>query len=316
MRFPAGRFLAGSSRRRRANPDGSMPLMEHLYELRNRLFIALSALAVGGVLGFIWWGVSPFGLPSLGDLITRPYCGLPETLRLTPNGRCQLLQTSPFEVFTLRMQVGVAAGAVLTAPIWVYQLWAFITPGLYAKERRFGVTFVGVSSVLFAAGAVLAYYVVPTGLSFLANLGAGQFITALTGKAYVGFLLTMLVVFGLAFELPLLVVMLNRIGVLPYEKLKRWQRGILFGLFVLAAVATPGSDPISMLALAGALVVLFEASVLVARAHDRTLARRRAEQGWDDLDPDEPSPLDHRVEPVSKDDAGSDNPTPRYDDAT
>ncbi len=289
-----------------------MTLMEHLYELRHRLFVALSAVALGGVLGFIWWGTSPLGLPSLGDLLTRPYCGLPETLRLSPNGRCQLLQTSPFEVFTLRMQVGLAAGAVMTAPIWMYQVWAFITPGLYTKERKFAITFVSAASVLFAGGAVLAYYVVPAGLSFLANLGAGQFITALTGQAYVGFLITMLAVFGLAFELPLLVVMLNRAGVLPYAKLKRWQRGILFGLFVLAAVATPGSDPISMLALAGALVVLFETSVLIARAHDRALARRRTEQGWDDLDPDEPSPLDHQVEPV----ASEGTTAPRYDDAT
>jgi sec-independent protein translocase protein TatC len=306
------RFPAGPGGRRKINPDGSMTLMEHLYELRNRLFIALCAVGLGGVLGFIWWGVSAFGLPSLGDLITRPYCALPTSVRLTPNpGRCQLLQTAPFEVFTLRMQVGLAAGAVLTAPIWVYQVWAFITPGLYAKERRFAVTFVGAASVLFAGGAVLAYYVVPTGLSFLANLGGGEFITALTGQAYIGFLLTMLAVFGLTFELPLLVVMLNRVGVLPYAKLQRWQRGILFGLFVLAAVATPGNDPVSMLALAGALVVLFEAAVLIARQHDRAVARRRAEQGWDNLDPDEPSPLDDRVEPVSSDDAAS-----RYDDAT
>ncbi|HWR47191.1 MAG TPA: twin-arginine translocase subunit TatC [Pseudonocardiaceae bacterium] len=292
-----------------------MTLLEHLYELRSRLFVALCAIALGGVIGFIWWGVSPFGLPSLGDLLTGPYCALPPTLRLTPNpGRCQLLQTAPFEVFTLRMELGVAAGAVLTAPIWIYQIWAFITPGLYAKERRFALTFVGTASVLFAGGAVLAYYVVPRGLSFLANVGGGQFITALTGQSYVNFLLTMLAAFGLTFELPLLVVMLNRIGVLPYAKLQRWQRGILFGLFVVAAVATPGNDPISMLALAFALVVLFETAVLIARAHDRAVARQRTEQGWDDLDPDEPSPLDHldhRMEPVPSDDAA-----PRYDDAT
>jgi sec-independent protein translocase protein TatC len=310
MRFTAGRFFMGSRRRRKANPDGSMTLMEHLYELRSRLFIALCAIAVGGTLGFIWWGYAPFGLPSLGELLTGPYCALPATQRLTIYpGKCQLLQTVPFEVFTLRMQVGLATGAVLTAPVWIYQIWAFITPGLYANERKFALTFVGSASVLFAAGAVLAYYVVPTALRFLANLGGGQFITALTGQAYIGFLLTMLVVFGLTFELPLLVVMLNRVGVLPYEKLMRWQRGILFGLFVVAAVATPGNDPISMLALAFALVVLFESAVLIARTHDRAVARRRAEQGWDDLDPDEPSPLDH--ERVS-----TDEPAPRYDDAT
>lgn len=289
-----------------------MTLMEHLHELRNRLFVALSAIAFGGILGFIWWGMAPFGWPSLGDLLTGPYCALPPTLRLTPNpGRCQLLQTAPFEVFTLRMQVGIAAGAVVTSPVWIYQIWAFITPGLYAKERKFALTFVGAASALFAGGAVLAYYVVPRGLSFLANLGGGQFITALTGASYISFLLTMLAVFGLTFELPLLVVMLNRVGVLPYEKLKRWQRGILFGLFVVAAVATPGNDPISMLALAFALVVLFEFAVLIARAHDRAVARQRAEQGWDDLDPDEPSPLNHQVDPVSPDEEVS-----RYDDAT
>ncbi|MGH3671404.1 MAG: twin-arginine translocase subunit TatC [Pseudonocardiaceae bacterium] len=292
-----------------------MTLMEHLFELRNRMFIAVCAVGLGGVLGFIWWGVSVFGLPSLGNLITEPYCALPPTLRLTPNaGRCQLLQTAPFEVFTLRMQVGLAAGAVVTSPVWIYQVWAFITPGLYAKERKFALTFVGTASVLFAAGAVLAYYVVPTGLSFLANLGGGQFITALTGEAYISFLLTMLAVFGLTFELPLLVVMLNRVGVLPYAKLRRWQRGILFGLFVLAAVATPGNDPVSMLALAGALVVLFETAVLIARAHDRAVARKRAEQGWDDLDPDEASPLHHQMEPAASDETGT--TAPRYDDAT
>jgi sec-independent protein translocase protein TatC len=106
--------------------------------------------------------------------------------------------------------------------------------------------------------------------------------------------------------------MLNRVGVLPYAKLMKWQRGIVFGLFVLAAVATPGNDPISMLALACALIVLFETSVLIARSHDRAVARRRAQQGWDDLDPDEPSPLDHQVEPTRS----SDDSARRYDEAT
>jgi sec-independent protein translocase protein TatC len=291
--------LGGPGAGHRANPDGSMTLMEHLYELRNRLTVAVLALAAGGVLGFIWWGVHPFGLASLSELLTGPYCGLSPELRLNPNpGECQLLQSSPFDAFATRMQVGLAAGAVLTGPLWLYQIWAFITPGLYAKERRFALAFVGVASVLFAVGAVLAYYVVPAGLSFLVGLGDGAFFVALSGKAYVGFVLIMLLVFGVSFELPLLIVMLNAAGVLPYAKLRSWQRGSLFGLFVFAAVATPGQDPISMLALALALVVLFELAVGIAYLHDRRLARRRAEQGWDDLDPDEPSPLDHRVEPV------------------
>ncbi|MDQ3988843.1 MAG: twin-arginine translocase subunit TatC [Actinomycetota bacterium] len=295
--------------RRKANPDGSMTLMEHLFELRNRLFVAMVALVVGAVIGYIWWGVSPFGLSSLGDLVTGPYCGLPQTQRFAPNpGQCQLLQTGPFEAFNTRLKVGLAAGAVLTGPVWLYQIWAFITPGLYTKERRFAMSFVGIASVLFAVGAMLAYYIVPAALRFLAGVGDGQFVTALTADRYIGLLLTMLLVFGVSFELPLLVVMLNRIGVLPYAKLRVWQRGIVFGLFVLAAVATPGQDPVSMIALSAALVVLFELSVLVAWSHDRRLARRRAEQGWEDLGPDEAAPLNHRVEPVAD--------PPQYDEAT
>lgn len=310
VRFP----LRRPANRRKTNPDGSMSLMEHLYELRNRLFFAALAIGLGSALGFMWWGISPLGLPSLHDLITRPYCGLPEEVRLTPTpGECQLLQTSPFEAFTIRMQVGVAAGAVLTAPLWIYQIWAFITPGLYSKERRFALTFVGVASVLFAAGAVLAYFVVPAGLAFLVGLGDGAFVTALTGKSYIGFMLTLLVAFGVCFELPLLVVMLNRVGVLPYSKLRSWQRGIIFGLFVLAAVATPGSDPLSMMALATALVLLFEASVFVAWSHDRKQARIRAEQGWEDLDPDQPSPLQHQAEPPAD---APPEPQARYEDST
>ncbi|HYZ09233.1 MAG TPA: twin-arginine translocase subunit TatC [Pseudonocardiaceae bacterium] len=286
-----------------------MTLMEHLFELRNRLFVAMVALVAGAVIGYIWWSVSPFGLSSLGDLVTGPYCGLPQTQRFAPNpGQCQLLQTGPFEAFNTRLKVGVAAGAVLTGPLWLYQIWAFITPGLYSKERRFAMSFVAVASVLFAVGAVLAYFVVPAALRFLAGVGDGQFVTALTADRYISLLLTMLLVFGVSFELPLLVVMLNRVGVLPYAKLRAWQRGIVFGLFVLAAVATPGQDPVSMIALSAALVVLFELSVLIAFLHDRRLARRRAEQGWEDLDPDEAAPLNHRVEPVAD--------PPQYDEAT
>ncbi len=287
-----------------------MPLMEHLYELRNRLFWAMLALFVGAVIGYIWWGVSPriawgtgsIGLRSLGDLITGPYCGLQESQRLTTTaGQCQLLQTGPFEAFNTRLKVGVAAGAVLTAPLWLYQIWAFITPGLHAQERRFALTFVGVSSVLFATGAVLAYFVVPAGLAFLAAVGDGQFIVALTADRYIGLLLTMLLAFGVSFLLPVLIVMLNRVGMLPYEKLKSWQRGLLFGCFILAAVATPGSDIISMLALAVSLVLLFEVAVVIAYVHDRRLAKQRAEQGLDD--PDAPSRLDLDPGPDTEPDA-------------
>ncbi|QUH01771.1 twin-arginine translocase subunit TatC [Saccharopolyspora erythraea] len=280
---------------RRHNPDGTMTLVDHLYELRYRLGVALVAVVIGGAFGFWWFSNTVFGLPSLGQLITGPYCAMPPEMRFSPTpGKCQLLQTKPFEVFMLRMKVGIAVGAVLFSPVWLYQVWAFITPGLYAKERKFAGTFVGFASVLFVAGAVLAYFVVPEGLTFMAGFGGETFFTALTGGDYINFVLLMLVIFGVSFELPLVMVMLNRAGVVTYAKLKSWWRGLVFALFVFAAVATPGQDPISMLALAAALSLLFGVAAVMCRAHDRSKAKKLEKQGLAGIGLDDASEIDHR----------------------
>ncbi|QFZ24677.1 twin-arginine translocase subunit TatC [Saccharothrix syringae] len=298
-----------------------MSLKDHLYELRNRLGWALVFIALGAIFGFVWWGWSIFGLPTLGEIVTTPYCAIPETQRLTQEGQgCQLLQTQPFEVFMIRLKVGTGVGMALTAPLWLYQVWRFISPGLYAKERRFALTFVACASVLFALGATLAFYVVPQGLTVLVGFGDGQFITALTAGDYVSFLLALLLIFGVSFELPLIVVMLNRVGVISYEKLNKWRRGIIFALFIFAAVATPGTDPISMVALAVALTLLFELAIQLARVHDKRAARKRGELGWDDVPDDEAAPFDYtpsqvdEVEPVPAPTAEPQRV--RYDDAT
>ncbi|WP_409180508.1 twin-arginine translocase subunit TatC [Amycolatopsis sp. VS8301801F10] len=280
-----------SRRSRRKNPDGTMTLIEHIYEFRRRLGWAVVFVVIGAIFGFIWFGQRFGPIPSLGDIMTHPYCAIPKEQRFGGENGCRLLQTVPFEVFMLRLKVGVAAGAVLLSPAWLYQLWAFIAPGLYAKERKYALTFVGFASVLFAAGAVLAYLLVPHALALLAGFGQDQFVTALTGDKYISFILSLLVIFGVSFELPLLVVMLNRVGVLKYQQLKKWRRGIVFALFVFAAFATPGSDPFSMLGLAGALTLLFEISIQIARFHDRKLDRVRQDEGWDQLADDEAAPF-------------------------
>jgi sec-independent protein translocase protein TatC len=272
-------------RSRRHNPDGTMSLRDHLYELKHRLGLAILGLLVGCIAGFLWfqWRIGP--IPSLGDLMTGPYCALPAGVRFEPTpGKCQLLQTKPFEAFLIQFKVGLAAGAVLTSPFWLYQIWAFVTPGLYDNERKFTRIFVVLASILFACGAVLAYFVVPKGLQVLVSFGGDQFITALAANDYISFVLVMLMIFGVSFELPLVITMLNRIGILPYRNLSRWRRGIIFILFVFAAVATPGTDPVGMLVLAGAMTVLFEIAVQIARVHDRKKNIEAVAEGWGDAE--------------------------------
>nr|WP_232328310.1 twin-arginine translocase subunit TatC [Kibdelosporangium sp. MJ126-NF4]CEL20428.1 Twin-arginine translocation protein TatC [Kibdelosporangium sp. MJ126-NF4]CTQ97653.1 Twin-arginine translocation protein TatC [Kibdelosporangium sp. MJ126-NF4] len=319
------------ARRRKHNPDGTMSLRDHLYDLRHRLTLAIAFIAIGAIFGYIWWSWQIWPNGSLSKIMLEPYCSLPAKAR--PPGECTLLQTTPFEGFLVRMKVGLGAGAVLTSPLWLYQIWAFIAPGLYNKERKFARRFVLFASLLFIAGALLAYYVVPQGLEVVVGFGGDVFTTFFKANEYFSFILVMLLIFGVSFELPLVIIMLNQTGVLSYEKLKSWRRGFFFGLFVFAAIATPGTDPFSMLALSLAMCVLFEASVQVARVHDKRKARRElgAEEdysklGDDDVSPlkmdthsdedNQPSPTPATPPPASSQERPQDKPYTGYDDVT
>jgi sec-independent protein translocase protein TatC len=283
---PNGR--RGRLRRRRTprDPAATMSLVGHLTELRNRLLKALLALALGTVVGFLWYD------NGLLTFLTEPYCALPAGLRLQGEGDCRLVVLDVFGGVLLRLKIGMLAGVVLSAPFWLYQLWAFITPGLKRNEKRYTVGFVAASSLLFAGGAFLAWLTLRKGLQLLLTLAGDEVAFQLTAPDYLGFVISLLVAFGLSLELPLIAVALNLVGVLSYEVMRRSRRWTFFLTIVFAAFVTPTQDPFTMLAMAVPMMLLFEMAIQIARVVDKRRARRAAIEGFHDLDDDAASPLD------------------------
>jgi sec-independent protein translocase protein TatC len=267
-----------------------MTLVAHLTELRNRIAKALLALLIATAVSFWWYE------HGLGEFIRAPYCGLDDDLRYGGDdaGGCGLLITDVFGGVFIRLKVAFLAGAVLSAPFWLYQLWAFITPGLRRNEKRYGIGFVAVSSLLFALGALLAYVSLAKGLELLLSLAGDGVVIALTAQDYIGFVLSLLVAFGVSFEVPLIAIALNLVGVLSHEVLSRSRRWIFFLTIVFAAFVTPTQDPFTMLLMAGPMIVLFELAIQVARVVDKRRAKRDAVEHFHDLGDDEASPLDAR----------------------
>ncbi|TAM92359.1 MAG: twin-arginine translocase subunit TatC [Jatrophihabitans sp.] len=279
-------------RRRRSNPDARMSVMDHLRELRRRLITILLIVVAGAVLGWIFYD------PVI-HFLEEPYCSVPAQHRFTGTGqKCALIYNGVLAGFTTRLKVAVIAGAVVTGPLWLYQIWAFITPGLRRNERKYTLWFVAVSTILFAGGMTLAYLVLSKGLNVLLGQAGTGVQALLTVDSYLSFVTLMLLMFGAAFELPLLVVMANLAGVLSARILRKSQRLAIFLIFVFAAVATPSTDPFTMCAMALPMVALFEAAVLFATVHDRRKARRQAaERALPHPEDDVPSELSPFAEP-------------------
>ena len=270
---------------RGADSAAAMPLTDHLRELRSRLVKSGIAIAIGMVLGWIYY-------PQLFAWLSAPFMGAVDQAR--EEGRSVTLAlTGVADPFVLQMQVAAVAGLVLSAPVWLYQLWRFITPGLHRNERRWALGFVAVATPLFFGGVALAYVVLPLGLEVLLGFTPDNVENIVSVDRYLSFFLRTILVFGIGFLIPLMLVLLNFAGVLSGRRLLSWWRWIVIGVIIFAAVATPTGDPINLLLLAGPMLLLVVAAIGISLLNDRRRARRRgSEPDYDSFDDDEASPLD------------------------
>jgi sec-independent protein translocase protein TatC len=265
-------------------PDGRMTLAEHLRELRNRIFISVVAIFVGGVIGWYLYG-------DILELLRRPFDTTITKLAKEQGLEAQVvINTGVAGPFLLQTKVALVSGIVIASPIWLYELWAFILPGLHRNERKWTYAFVAIAGPLFAAGILLGYYVMPKGFEVLLGFTPNGIENLIDVEHYLNFVLRVLLVFGISFEIPLFVVLLNLAGVVRARHLSRWRAWIIFGVFVFAAVATPSTDPITMVLLAIPMTILFLISEVIAHIVDR---RRygTAEPDYAEFEDDEQSPI-------------------------
>jgi len=275
-----GRFATGPS-----GEGGRMPLADHLRELRRRLLISVGAVVVGMVIGLLFYD-------PLLELFIGPFTATTERLADEQNLDAVINFDGIADPFTIPIRLAILAGIVFAAPVWIYQLWAFIVPGLYGNEKRWAAAVMVTAVPLFLAGVVLCYWLLPKGLTVLLGFTPDGVSNFVSFSRYFSFVVRLVLVFGLAFLLPVFVVLLNAVGVFSGAALSSARRWIIIGVFVFAAVATPTGDPITMLMLAVPMWLLFEAAVVVCRINDRRRAKRDAELGLAGLDDDEASPLD------------------------
>jgi sec-independent protein translocase protein TatC len=261
-------------------PDGRMALSDHFRELRARLIRSALLLVV-------LFFVALFFYDQLFNLVMHPYNDAREQLGESTQTTAYIQgATGPL---MLQMKLSGVAALVVASPYWLYQIWAFILPGLHPNETKYTRMFAAVAGPLFILGIAVGYYVLPKGLKVLIGFTPAHVQNLVEFDAYFTFFIRMLLVFGIAFEIPLFVVLLNLAGIVRGRTLGRYRPWIVIGTMVFAAVATPSTDPFSMLMLAIPMLILFMISEVIARTSDRI--RGRDKEGTDQWADDELSPL-------------------------
>jgi sec-independent protein translocase protein TatC len=247
-------------RRTSEERTGTMTVIQHLEELRHRLILALLAITVGAIAGW-------FLYPAFIEAMRHPFCnyvaGLPAKYR-PPTG-CRLTTGGLLDPMLVKLKIVVFLGLGLVLPFLLYQLWAFIVPGLTPKERKYSVPFIMASTLLFILGGLVAFFTLPKGLGFLLGFAGPDVTPLLQFSSYVGFVLLVTLAFGLSFEFPILLIFLTLVGVLSSARLRAARRWAILGIAIFAAVITPSSDPYTMLAMMIPMVIFYEASIIIAR---------------------------------------------------
>jgi sec-independent protein translocase protein TatC len=234
----------------RPDPD-AMTLVEHLGELRRRLIVCVVAFVIALVVAYVLYG-------TILSFFEHPYC------QIQP-GHCQLIVLGPLQGFAIRLDIAGYGGLVLAAPVLLWQLWQFVTPGLRASEKRYAVPFVVSTLGLFLVGAFVAWLTFPHALGFLRAVGGHGIKPTYTAQQYLSLILALMAIFGATFEFPVLLVALELAGVVTPAKLAHFRRWAIIAIVVVAAVVTPSSDPFSMLAMAVPMLVFYELSIVVGK---------------------------------------------------
>jgi sec-independent protein translocase protein TatC len=233
-----------------------MTVVEHLTELRYRIMVSIAAVAVGAIICFI------FASPIIGWFL--------DFYRNATHGRRNhFIFTRPIDAFATRLKVATYGGIVLAAPVWLWQLWRFITPGLNPKEKKYAVPFLISSILLFALGGVVALFTLEPALHFLLGAGGDNLKPLLTADKFLSLVTLMIVAFGIAFEFPVVLMFLLIARVVNTQQLRKWRRWAIVGIFAFAAIITPSQDPYSLFLMAIPLCLFYEACIVIGRIMKR-----------------------------------------------
>ena len=229
-----------------------MSMLDHLGELRNRILVSMAAVAVGAIVAFIF-------SESIIKFLVQYYKDA------SHNGNAKLLNLSPVDGFVIRLKVATYGGIVLALPVWLYQLWRFVTPGLNPKEKKYAIPFVASAIVLFALGALVAFLTLEPALKFLIDVGGSSQQASYTSEKYLSLISLMIVAFGASFEFPVVLVFLLIAHVVKVEQLQHARRWAVVGIFLFAAVITPSQDPYSLFFMAIPMCLFYEGAIIIGR---------------------------------------------------